>query len=77
MKLSFSMPNMVRLKAMGQPWERDITGADMQKLAKWGEKLGFSMISVPEHHIIPPLPSATAYYDYTQWVAEEIMPAIA
>jgi probable F420-dependent oxidoreductase len=53
MKLSFSMPNMVRLKAMGQPWERDITGADMQKLAKWGEKLGFSMISVPEHHIIP------------------------
>jgi len=53
MKLSFSMPNMVRLKAMGQPWERDITGADQQRLARLAETLGFEMISVPEHHIIP------------------------
>jgi probable F420-dependent oxidoreductase len=53
MKLSFSMPNMVRLKAMGQPWEREVTGADQQALAQWAEQLGFEMISVPEHHIIP------------------------
>jgi probable F420-dependent oxidoreductase len=53
MKLSFSMPNMVRLKAMAQPWERDVTGADQQQLAQWAEKLGFEMICVSEHHIIP------------------------
>jgi len=35
MKLSFSMPNMVRLKAMAQPWEREVTGADQQRLAQW------------------------------------------
>jgi probable F420-dependent oxidoreductase len=53
MKLSFSMPNMVRLKAMAQPWEREVTGADQQCLARWAEELGFEMICVPEHHIIP------------------------
>ena len=50
---SFSMPNMVRLKAMAQPWEREVTGADLQRLAQWAETLGFEMICVPEHHIIP------------------------
>ncbi|MBU6266903.1 MAG: TIGR03619 family F420-dependent LLM class oxidoreductase [Sphingomonadales bacterium] len=53
MKLAFSMPNMVRLKAMQQPWEADITGPDQQRLAKLAEELGFEMIAVPEHHIIP------------------------
>ncbi len=53
MKLAFTMPNMVRLKATGQPWERGITGADMQNLARRAETLGFAMICVPEHHIIP------------------------
>lgn len=33
MKLSFAMPNMVRLKAMAQPWEREVTGADRQLAA--------------------------------------------
>ena len=53
MKLAFSMPNLVRLKATGQPWEAAVTGADMKRLARWGEKLGFAQIAVPEHHIIP------------------------
>lgn len=35
--------------------------------------LGITMSSVP----IPPLPALEAYFDYTQWVAEEIMPAVA
>jgi probable F420-dependent oxidoreductase len=30
-----------------------VTGADQTRLAKWAEKLGYAMISVPEHHIIP------------------------
>lgn len=53
MKLGFAMPHMVRLKAMLQPWEAAVTGADQTRLAKWAEKLGYAMIAVPEHHIIP------------------------
>lgn len=54
MELAFGMPHMVRLKAMGQKaWEAAVTGADQTKLAKWAEKLGYAMIAVPEHHIIP------------------------
>ena len=47
------MPHLLRLKATRQPWEANVTGADQTRLAKWAEKLGYAMISVPEHHIIP------------------------
>lgn len=53
MKLGFAMPHMVRLKAMTQPWEAAVTGADQTKFAKWAEKLGYEMLAVPEHYIIP------------------------
>jgi probable F420-dependent oxidoreductase len=53
MKLGFAMPHMLRLKATCQPWEAAVTGADQTRLAKWAEKLGYEMISVPEHHIVP------------------------
>ncbi|OHV31278.1 LLM class F420-dependent oxidoreductase [Parafrankia colletiae] len=53
MQLGFSMPHLVRLKATSQPWEAQVTGADQTRLARWAEKLGYAMISVPEHHIIP------------------------
>lgn len=53
MKLGFAMPRMVDLKAMRQPWEAQVTGADQTRLAKWAEKLGYAMIAVPEHFIIP------------------------
>jgi probable F420-dependent oxidoreductase len=53
MKIGFSMPHMLRLKATCQPWEAAVTGADQTKLAKWAEKLGYAMLSVPEHHIVP------------------------
>lgn len=54
MKLAFGMPHMVRLKAMGlNAWETAVTGRDQTALAKWAEKLGYAMIAVPEHHIIP------------------------
>jgi len=53
MKLGFSMPHLLRLKATCQPWEAAVTGADQTRLAKWAEKLGYAMISVPEHHIVP------------------------
>lgn len=53
MKLAFVMPHMMRLKAITQPWEAAVTGADQTRLAKWAEKLGYAMIAVPEHHVIP------------------------
>lgn len=53
MKLGFAIPNMVQLKAMALSWESQVTGADQTKLAKWAEQLGYEMICVPEHHIIP------------------------
>jgi alkanesulfonate monooxygenase SsuD/methylene tetrahydromethanopterin reductase-like flavin-dependent oxidoreductase (luciferase family) len=53
MKMVFSMPHLLRLKATCQPWEAAVTGADQTRLAKWAEKLGYAMICVPEHHIMP------------------------
>lgn len=53
MELAFSMPHMLEIKAMMQPWEMQVTGADQTRLVKWAEKLGFGMVTVPEHHIIP------------------------
>lgn len=53
MKLGFAMPHLMRLKALAQPWEAAVTGADQTRFAKWAEKLGYAMISVPEHHIMP------------------------
>jgi probable F420-dependent oxidoreductase len=52
-QLAFSMPRLLELKATMQPWELQVTGADQTRLAKWAEQLGFAMIAVPEHHIIP------------------------
>jgi probable F420-dependent oxidoreductase len=52
-KLGFGMPNLVRLKALYQPWQVGVTGADQARLARWAEQLGYEMISVPEHFVIP------------------------
>lgn len=53
MKFAFAMPHLLRLKATLQPWEASVTGADQTRLAKWADKAGYDMISVPEHFIIP------------------------
>jgi probable F420-dependent oxidoreductase len=54
MKLGFTMPNLVQLKAMHQqPWELRVTGADQARLARLADELGYAMISAPEHFVIP------------------------
>ena len=53
MKFVFPLPHLVRLKATVQPWEAGVTGADQTFLAKKAEQLGYDMIAVPEHFIIP------------------------
>jgi len=53
MKFAFGMPHLIRLKAMTQPWEASVTGADQTRLARRAEELGYDMIATPEHFIIP------------------------
>src|SRR5579872_1543243 len=53
MKLGFPIPHLMRLKATRQAWEASVTGADQTRLAKWADQLGYAMISVPEHYVIP------------------------
>lgn len=51
--LGFARPHMVRLPAMTMPWEAIVTGADQMRLAKWADQLGYAMIAIPEHQVIP------------------------
>ncbi|BBZ63084.1 TIGR03619 family F420-dependent LLM class oxidoreductase [Mycolicibacterium monacense] len=53
MKLVFNLPHMLRLKAMTQPWEAAVTGADQTRMAKCADAWGYDMIAVPEHFVIP------------------------
>jgi probable F420-dependent oxidoreductase len=53
MKLVFNLPHMLRLKAMMQPWEAAVTGADQTRMAKCADEWGYDMIAVPEHFVIP------------------------
>ena len=53
MKLVFGLPHMLRLKAMTQPWEGDVTGQDQTRMVKGADAMGYDMIAVPEHFVIP------------------------
>ena len=53
MKFAFAMPHLIRLKAMTQPWEASVTGADQTRLARRADEMGYDMLSSPEHFIIP------------------------
>ncbi|MDR2857170.1 MAG: TIGR03619 family F420-dependent LLM class oxidoreductase [Novosphingobium sp.] len=53
MKLAFAIPNLMQVKVITRPWETRVQGGEMVKLAKWADKLGYEMIAVPEHFVIP------------------------
>lgn len=53
MKLLFNLPHMLRLKATMQPWEAQVTGADQTRMVKHADAIGYDMVAVPEHFIIP------------------------
>ena len=52
MKFSLTMPNTARVKALSQPFEVDITGADQVMVAQRAEELGYDMIPIPEHFVV-------------------------
>lgn len=68
MELQFPIPHMIELKATAQPWELSVTGPEQTRMARRAEAMGYSMLSVPEHFLIPHEHvdlSGPFYYDAT------------
>lgn len=53
MKFGFPLPHTMELKATMQPWELSVTGADQTVMVKRAEELGYDMIFIPEHFVVP------------------------
>lgn len=53
MKFAFTLPNMTRLKNVAHEWEADVTGAIQTRMLKRVEALGYDMVLVPEHLVVP------------------------
>jgi len=53
MKLTFPLPRLMEIKALLQPWELAVTGADQLRLAERAEALGYDMVAIPEHFAVP------------------------
>jgi len=53
MRFVFPLPNMARAKAVVQPWEAAVSGADQTRMASRAEALGYDLLRVPEHLVIP------------------------
>ena len=65
MKFGFNLPHLMELPAMTQPWELSVTGADQTRMARRAEELGYDLIAVPEHYLIP---RAHVEYSGTHWM---------
>jgi probable F420-dependent oxidoreductase len=53
MKYNFALPNVVQLKALDNEWEKGVDGAAQTAMVKRADKLGYDMVCVPEHFLIP------------------------
>ena len=53
MELAIALPNSMRATALVQPWEFGVTGADQTVIAQRADELGYDMILVPEHFVVP------------------------
>lgn len=53
MQLMFVMPHTMELAALTQPWELAVTGADQPMMARRAEELGYGLLAVPEHFLVP------------------------
>lgn len=53
MKLAFNLPHTLRISAMMQSWEASVTGVDQTRMVKRADQLGYDMVAVPEHFVIP------------------------
>jgi len=53
MKFVFPMPNMSQLKEVVRPWEKSVSGPAQARMVKRAEELGYDIVLVPEHLVIP------------------------
>lgn len=53
MKLCFQLPHTMELKALTQPWEFAVSGDDQKLMVQRAEELGYEMVGVPEHFVVP------------------------
>ena len=53
MKLAFALPHTIELPAITAPWEFTVTGPEQATISKRAEELGYDMISIPEHFVVP------------------------
>jgi probable F420-dependent oxidoreductase len=53
MRFTVYLPNCMRVAALTQPWEHDLTGRDIASVAQRAEQLGYSMVFLPEHFFTP------------------------
>lgn len=53
MRINFAVPNCMRVAAMSQPWEADMTTAQMLETVKLADDLGFYAAMLGEHFIVP------------------------
>ena len=53
MKFGFGMPALITYPPVMSRWEPDATGADILRIARKADELGFDWLTVPEHIIIP------------------------
>ena len=53
MRYVFPMPHTHRIAAIFQPWEDKVAGPEQALLARRAETLGYDMLRIPEHHVIP------------------------
>src|ERR1700743_3997078 len=53
MRFAVNLPNCMHVAAITQPWEHQLTGADIAHVAQRAGKLGYSMVFLPEHFLTP------------------------
>jgi alkanesulfonate monooxygenase SsuD/methylene tetrahydromethanopterin reductase-like flavin-dependent oxidoreductase (luciferase family) len=53
MKFGLTIPNNPQVKALTQPFETDVSGPDQADIARRAEELGYDIIPIPEHFVVP------------------------
>ncbi len=53
MRFAVYLPDCMHVAAITQPWEHALTGRDIALAAQTAERLGYSMVFLPEHYLTP------------------------
>jgi len=53
MRFAVYLPDCMHVAAITQPWEHGLTGQGIALAAQTAERLGYSMVFLPEHYLTP------------------------